>query len=188
MRRYETDCTPASNITRIVDIFKCSTAVECIITNTCYTVTNCYACKSCTAAEYIIADACYAVTDCHTCKSCTAAEYIITDACYAVTDCHTCKSCTAVECIITDACYTVGNKQLCNQLTTDIKIISIIHRVRMRRYETDCTPTSNITRIVDSFKCSTAEECVKTYTCNSVFNNNFRTFADIPRGVLVVCF
>lgn len=80
--------------------------VECIITDACDAVGNCYACKSVAIGKCNIADGCDVVGNCYACKPGAAPKCIIFDIGNTVGDYQTCQSGAIGKSITSNTCNT----------------------------------------------------------------------------------
>ena len=149
IRAYAHHSVPDCDACQIIGLGRVPVGRECIITYTHHAIGDCYACQTATIVERIITYARYAVGDCYACQTATIVERIITYARYAVGDCYACQTATIVERVFAYLFRPFRNNNISlQQLSIDIEIVGISHRIRVVIAKVNLRPSRQITFIV----------------------------------------
>ena len=105
----DVDCRPFFRCASVINTLSFGAFIERIISDTCYTVGNDYACKHTAPPESIIADARYAVWNGDARKRSTITERKTADVRHTIWEGDTRKTSAAIERRIPDARYAVSN-------------------------------------------------------------------------------
>ena len=164
--------------------------MERIISNACYAVRYCNACKPVARSERFISNACNAVTNYNACKLGATSERTLSNACNAVWDSNACKPIAPSERIISNAChavrdygvFTTGNKSIgfCfyNRITifsAVIFCIVTIHNNACKAGAITERPLSNACNAIRNYyacKAGAIRERLISNACNAVTNYN----------------
>ena len=111
--------------------------------------------------------------DCDACQTAASAECIPPDTCHAVRN-HDARHATAiVECIIAYLFRTFGDNYIfLQQLSVDIEIVGIIHRIRIKVAKLYLQPSRQIALIVDIRQIAAVLECPIADACHAVPNRD----------------
>ena len=84
------NCIPFCFSTDKIYIFKIFAVIECFVSNACYAIRDCDACKTGATIECTSVNSCNAIGNCYACKTGALTECTVSNACYAIRDRDAC--------------------------------------------------------------------------------------------------